>query len=125
MTVRTMFGLQHRISLTQARATYFVASYVGANDVESSRLVLRDDDDRVILRLDSKWWNRAQVVELASALDDVIALPGGLSRKQLIKQFPQVTTFAERRPWVSTAILIGGALAFGIAVVAVLTPLAP
>lgn len=122
ITVRTMFRLKHRIRLNAIHRAYFAPRFVNSYDFEASRLVLRDSEDRVLLRLDSSRWNAAEIAALAAELD-VVELPTDLTGKELIRQFPQVASLAERHPWRVTAIWIGGVAVFSIALVWLITAL--
>jgi hypothetical protein len=115
LTVRTIVRLTHVIPLASIHAAYFVPRYVHAKNPRAARLVLRDDEHRLLLRLDSATWNREEIAALAAELPDVIQLPDNLTAKELIRQYPQVAGFAERHPWRAWTIFAAGVLVFLIA----------
>lgn len=123
LTVRSMLRLEHHVAISAIHTAYFVPNYFQSKEVEALRLVLRDHDDRVLLRLDSAQWEREEIAALAEDLDGVVVLPADLGRKQLIKQYPQVASYPERRPWHFGAIVVGALVAFIIALTWVLSTL--
>lgn len=123
LTVRNMFGLKHRILINNIDAAYFAPHYFNTNNVDASRLVLRDADSRMLLRLDSGLWNGAEIAALAHELPGVTALPSELTGKQLVRQFPQVASYQERHPWRVGGIWLAGAVVFAIVLVSILTAL--